>query len=45
MVKKLVLILLLVVLSVSLISCQTVQGIGGDIQWSGEKTAEMMEGN
>jgi len=44
MLKKLLLIVLLVLLSVSLISCQTVQGLGGDIQWTGEKTAELMGG-
>jgi predicted small secreted protein len=45
MIKKLVLVFLLIVVSLSLISCQTVQGLGGDIQWTGEKTAEVMEGN
>ena len=45
MIKKLVLVLLLIVWSLTLISCQTVQGLGGDIQWTGEKTAEAIEGN
>ena len=45
MVKKAILVLILVVLSFSLISCQTVQGLGGDISWTAEKTADLMEGN
>ncbi len=45
MIKKLVLVLLLILSSLTLISCQTVQGLGGDIQWTGEKTAEAIEGN
>lgn len=44
MIKKLVLLFILVVLSVSLIGCQTVQGLGGDIQWTGEQTAALLEG-
>lgn len=45
MVKKLILIFLLIVVGLSVISCQTVQGLGGDIQWTGEKSAEALEGN
>jgi predicted small secreted protein len=44
MIKKIILIALLVVLSFSLISCQTVAGVGGDIKWSAEKSAEIIEG-
>lgn len=44
MLKKLLLFALLAGLTISLIGCQTVQGIGGDIQWMGEATAEAMEG-
>ncbi|MGD9110417.1 MAG: hypothetical protein PVG93_05710 [Phycisphaerales bacterium] len=45
MIRKLILVFLLIVSSLTLISCQTVQGLGGDIQWTGEKTAEMMGGD
>ena len=45
MIKKIILLFLLAILSFSLLSCQTVQGLGGDIQWTGEQTAAMMEGN
>ncbi len=42
--KKVLLIIVLIVLSLVLVNCQTVQGLGGDIQWTGEKTAELLEG-
>ena len=45
MVKKALLLVALAILLLSLISCQTVQGIGGDIKWTGEKGAEILEGN
>ncbi len=44
MVKKVLLIIVLIVLSLALVNCQTVQGLGGDIQWTAEKTAELLEG-
>lgn len=44
MVKKIILLVALIILSFSLISCQTVQGLGGDIKWTGEKVAELLEG-
>jgi predicted small secreted protein len=44
MAKKIILYVILIVLSFSLISCQTVQGIGGDIKWTGEKGAEVLGG-
>jgi predicted small secreted protein len=44
MLKKLLLIALLVVLSVSLIGCQTVAGAGGDIKWTADATADLIEG-
>lgn len=44
MIKKVLLIIVLIVLSLALVNCQTVQGLGGDIQWTGEKTAELLEG-
>ena len=43
MVKKILLLVALIVVVFSLISCQTVQGIGGDIKWTGEKGAELLE--
>ena len=43
MVKKALLLVALVILVFSLISCQTVQGLGGDIKWTGEKGAEILE--
>jgi predicted small secreted protein len=39
--KVLVLILLLVVFALT--GCQTVQGLGEDIKWTGEKGAEVLE--
>jgi len=44
MVKKVLLLVALVILSFSLIGCQTVQGLGGDIQWTAEETADLLEG-
>lgn len=44
MVKKTLLVIALAVLCLLLIGCQTVAGIGGDIKWSAEKTASMLEG-
>ena len=43
MIKKVLLVVALVVLLFSLIGCQTVQGLGGDIKWTGEKGAEILE--
>lgn len=43
MVKKILLLVALIVVMFSLISCQTVQGVGGDIKWIGEKGAELLE--
>ena len=44
MIKKMLLAAALIVMLFSLVSCQTVQGVGGDIKWTGEKTAELLEG-
>lgn len=38
--KRILLILALIVALFSFVSCQTVQGLGGDIEWLGNKTAE-----
>ncbi|MHC4395293.1 MAG: hypothetical protein ACYS1A_06520 [Planctomycetota bacterium] len=43
MITKAFFILVLVVLLSLLIGCQTVQGQGGDIKWTGEKVAELLE--
>ena len=43
MAKKVLLLIALIVLLFSLVSCQTVQGVGGDITWMGEKGAETLE--
>jgi len=43
MVRKTLLLVLLIVLMLSLIGCQTVKGIGSDIEWVGEKGAEVIE--
>jgi predicted small secreted protein len=42
-VKKAVLCVLLVTIAVGACGCQTVQGVGRDITWLGEKTAEAFE--
>jgi predicted small secreted protein len=44
MIKRIILYAALIILSLSLIGCQTVQGLGGDIKWTGEKGAELMGG-
>lgn len=43
MVKKILLAVVLIVMMFSLIGCQTVQGLGEDIKWTGEKGAEVLE--
>ena len=43
MIKKVLLVIALIIVMFSSISCQTVQGLGGDIKWTGEKVAEMLE--
>ncbi len=44
MVKRIGLLIVLMVLLISLAGCQTVQGVGEDIKWTGEKGAELLEG-
>ena len=44
MVKKALLIIALIVLCLSSVACQTIAGVGGDIKWSAEKTAVVLEG-
>jgi predicted small secreted protein len=43
MVRKMILVVALIVMLFSLGSCQTVQGIGADIQWIGEKGEQAIE--
>ncbi len=42
MARKILLLVALIVVLFSLISCQTVQGIGEDIKWTGEKGSEVV---
>ena len=42
MVRKIFLVIALFVVVFSLIGCQTVQGLGEDIKWVGEKGAELV---
>jgi predicted small secreted protein len=43
MMRKVLIIAVLVLMLFSLMSCQTVQGIGKDIQWVGEKGEQAIE--
>lgn len=43
MVRKALLAVVLIVMMVSLIGCQTVQGLGEDVKWVGEKGAEVLD--
>ena len=43
MIRKVLVIAVLVVIFFSLVSCQTVQGIGKDIQWIGKKGEQAIE--
>jgi predicted small secreted protein len=43
MVKKIVLIIALAVVVLSVAGCKTVQGIGGDISWLGEKGEQAIQ--
>jgi predicted small secreted protein len=44
MLKKLLLVITLVILTIVLTSCNTVQGLGKDIEWTGQKGAEVLSG-
>lgn len=44
MVKKILLIAALCILVFALASCQTVQGLGRDITWTGEAVGGVLEG-
>jgi len=43
MIRKVLIMMVLIAMLFSLVSCQTVQGIGADIQWVGEKGEEAIE--
>lgn len=45
MAKKIILYVILIVLGIWLTSCQTIQGVGGDIQWTAQKSAEVLDGD
>jgi predicted small secreted protein len=44
MVKKILLAVALTIVTFSFISCQTVQGLGRDITWTGEAGANLLGG-
>ena len=44
MLKKLALIITLLLITGLLVGCQTVQGLGKDIEWTGQKTAQALGG-
>lgn len=43
MIRKVLLVVALVIVVFSLIGCNTVQGLGDDIKWTGEKAAEIVD--
>ena len=43
MVRKVIIVLALIAMVVSFAGCKTVQGIGKDIQWIGEKGEQAIE--
>ncbi len=43
MVRKILIVLAFIVTVFSLVGCQTVKGIGKDIQWVGEKGEQAIE--
>ena len=43
MIRKVLLVLALVVVVFSLVGCNTVQGLGEDITWVGEKGSEIVD--
>ena len=44
MLKKLILLIMLLILTGLLVGCNTIQGIGKDIEWTGQKGAEVLGG-
>ncbi len=45
MIRRILFLLILTGFVFGICGCQTVQGIGGDIQWAGEKGAEWLGGD
>jgi len=43
MARKLFLLAALVFVVFFITGCQTIQGLGGDIKWTGERCAEMLD--
>lgn len=43
MMRKVLIVSVLILMLFSLVSCKTVQGIGKDIQWVGEKGEQAIE--
>jgi predicted small secreted protein len=43
MLKKILLIALLSILTVSLLSCQTLEGLGKDLEWIGQQLGSAVE--
>jgi predicted small secreted protein len=43
MIRRVLLVVALVIVVFSLVGCQTVQGLGEDITWLGEKGSELVE--
>jgi len=43
MIRRVLLVVALVIVVFSLVGCQTVQGLGEDITWVGEKGSELVE--
>ena len=43
MIMKMLLVLALVVVFSCIVGCNTVQGVGRDIEWVGEKAAEIVD--
>lgn len=43
MVRKALLIIALIIAVFTVVSCQTVQGLGNDITWIGQAGSDMME--
>ncbi len=43
MIRRVLLVVALVIVVFSLVGCQTVQGLGEDITWLGEKCSELAE--
>lgn len=43
MIRRVLLVVALVIVVFSLVGCQTVQGLGEDIKWVGEKGSELVD--